>query len=197
MYFRKTYFKLDHYFLARPKPIQRCCPYIVHRIPCHRNLIRIISDSSSYMAVPIRATIFSALTLIPFLTLVPISSMIFSASMRTTSFIFMILGQVLNIFRFPLTLMATFSEVSSIKKRAQLRSKADRQQAERLNAFRTRMQNQQQTIETVCWSCWYQRPSKMKIKLTGRWWKKQKHFRPILNWNSIPYPFFDLLLFVT
>ena len=57
MYFRKTYFKLDHYFLARPKPIQRCCPYIVHRIPCHRNLIRIISDSSSYMAVPIRATI--------------------------------------------------------------------------------------------------------------------------------------------
>ncbi len=99
-------------FLARPKPIQRCCPYIVHRIPCHRNLIRLFSDSSSYMAVPIRATIFSALTLIPFLTLVPISSMIFSASMRNTSFIFMILGQVLNMFRFPLTLIATFSEIS-------------------------------------------------------------------------------------
>jgi hypothetical protein len=62
----------------------------------------------------------------------------------------MILGQVLNMFRFPLTLIATFSEISSIKQRAQLRSKADRQQSERLNAFRTRKQDQQQTIETVC-----------------------------------------------
>ena len=132
-----------------PKPILRGSPYITHRIPCHRNLIRLFSDSSSYMAVPIRATIFSATTLIPLLTLVPISSMIFSPSMRNTSFIFMILGQVINIFRFPLTLIATFSEVSSIKQRAHLRSKSERQQAERLNAFRTRKQNQ--PIETICW----------------------------------------------
>ena len=99
----------------------------------------IFFDTSSYMAVPTRATLLSALVLVPYMTLVPAVSMLFSSSILTTSLILIIMQQTLSVFRFPVTLIATFTELSTIRKRAHLMTRAERQKMEREEALKNRM----------------------------------------------------------
>ncbi len=59
----------------------------------------LFSNTSSYMAVPIRATLLSALVLVPYMTLVPIASMLFSSSISTTSLMIIVMVQLLGTVR--------------------------------------------------------------------------------------------------
>ena len=108
-----------------------------------RQSLVLFFDTSSYMAVPTRATLVSALVLVPYMTLVPAVSMLFSSSILTTSLILIIMQQSLSVFRFPVTLIATFTELSTIQKRAHLKSRAERQKMEREEALKNRMINHQ------------------------------------------------------
>ncbi len=50
-------------------------------------------------------------------------SMVFSSSISTTSIILIVLVQVLGAVRFPITLTATFVELTTIERRAHLKSR--------------------------------------------------------------------------
>ena len=106
-------------------------------VSTRRKWLGIFSNTSSYMAVPIRATLLSALVLVPYIALVPIASMVFSNSIHTTSLILIVLVQILGAFRFPVTLLATFVELTTIEKRAHLKTRAERQKSEREVAWKT------------------------------------------------------------
>jgi hypothetical protein len=56
----------------------------------HKRVLEVFNDSSSYMAVPVRATIISALLLVPYMGIVPAMTMAMSSSTTTTG-IFLVL----------------------------------------------------------------------------------------------------------
>ena len=114
-----------------------------------RKWLGIFSNTSSYMAVPARATLLSALILLPYMTLVPIASMVFSDSIKTTSLIIIVLVQILGAIRFPITLMATFVELTTIEKRAQLKTRAERQKSEREQAWKNHSKRKNKKIKDV------------------------------------------------
>jgi hypothetical protein len=118
-------------------------------VSIRRKWLGIFSNTSSYMAVPTRATLLSALVLVPYMTLVPIASMVFSDSIKTTSLILIVVVQILGAFRFPITLLATFVELTTIEKRAHLKSRAERQKSEREEAWKTQSARLLQTIKDV------------------------------------------------
>jgi hypothetical protein len=92
------------------------------------------------MAVPVRATILSTVLLVPYMAVVPAMTMVYSSSVSTTGIFLVLLVQVIGILRFPLTLWATFVELSTIRKRAQQKTKAQRQNAEIEYAMKLRDQ---------------------------------------------------------
>jgi hypothetical protein len=63
--------------------------------------------------------------------------------MLTTSLILIVMQQSMSVVRFPITMMATFSELSTIQKRAHLKSRSERQKMEREEALRSRILHQQ------------------------------------------------------
>ena len=50
----------------------------------HKRVLEVLNDSSSYMAVPVRATIISSLLLVPYMGVVPAMTMAMSSSIATT-----------------------------------------------------------------------------------------------------------------
>ena len=63
----------------------------------------------------------------------------FSSNILTTAVILVMLQQSMNVVRIPVTLMATFAELSTIQTRARLLSRAERQKLERENAFKSKV----------------------------------------------------------
>jgi hypothetical protein len=51
----------------------------------HKRVLEVFNDSSSYMAVPARATIISSLLLVPYMGVVPAMTMAMSSSITTTA----------------------------------------------------------------------------------------------------------------
>ena len=72
------------------------------------------------------------------MALVPAMTMAVSSSISTTAIILVILALVVGTVRFPTTLYATFVELSTIKKRAEQKTKEQRQNAEREYALKIR-----------------------------------------------------------
>ena len=96
----------------------------------HRRVLQVFNDASSYMVVPVRATVLSALLLVPYMGAVPAMAMLFSSNISITAMYLVLIVLVVSAVRFPCTLFATFTELSTMQNRAQQKTKAERQRAE-------------------------------------------------------------------
>ena len=96
----------------------------------HRKVLEVFNDTSSYMVVPVRATVLSALLLVPYMGAVPAMALLLSPNISITAMYLVVFVQVVGAVRFPCTLFATFTELSTIQQRAQQKTKSERQRAE-------------------------------------------------------------------
>ena len=87
--------------------------------------------------------------MVPYMALVPAMTMTVSSSMTTTAVVLVFLALIVGIVRFPITLCATFIEVSTIRKRARLKTKVQRQLAEREYALKVRNETKLQKEKSL------------------------------------------------
>ena len=115
----------------------------------HRRVLQVFNDASSYTVVPVRATVLSALLLLPYMGAVPAMAMLVSSNMSITAMYLVVFVLVVSAVRFPCTLFATFTELSTMKHRAQQKTKAERQRAEIEYAMQQRNSKLPKTISAV------------------------------------------------